>query len=75
MPTAICKCGRTTNSAMSNYWFADGKPTECYAAFDKEQGKWVEGCSLDKADTYSRKFIQELIRKKFKPVKVKMGKK
>jgi len=43
MASAKCKCGRLTNSALSNYWEKQGHPTECYAAFVK--GEWVKGCA------------------------------
>lgn len=61
MPEATCKCGRLTNSATSNYWDSDdGKPTQCYAAYDSKNG-WVEGCSLHRADSFTKKFAQALI--------------
>lgn len=68
MPTAVCKCGRTTNSTTSNYWETHGKPTQCYAAHDGE--KWVKGCSLGKADPSQWSFALKLIRKEFKELKI-----
>lgn len=61
MPTATCSgCGRATNSATSNYWQMGGKPTECYAAC--VDGKWVEGCAIDKTDEFIADFARRLIR-------------
>jgi len=56
MPTATCKtCGRTTNSACSNYWFNDDgsdfhEVTECYLAWNPDTKKWEKGCAYDKCD-------------------------
>ena len=59
-PVGICKgCGRQTNSATSDYWHKDRKPTECYAAFVK--GKWVKGCAYDKTGDFERDFADGLI--------------
>lgn len=49
-----------TNSALSNYWHKNGKPTECYAAYVDE--KWVEGCAIDKADSFNADFARKIIK-------------
>ena len=68
MPTAICKCGKKTNSATSNYWkvyqdnptaLNDVIPTECYAAI--EFGKWVKGCWFDEASDFDKRFAITVI--------------
>lgn len=61
-------CGRTTNSATSNYALdteIDGKTpkecgvaTQCYAAF--VDGKWVKGCSYGCLDPAARSVINHL---------------
>lgn len=61
MPTATCKCGRITNSTVSNYWDTKGEPTECYAAWDEAKARWVEGCALGKGSDFERAFAQGLI--------------
>ncbi len=43
-----------TNSAVSNYAINFGKPSECYAAYDK---KWIKGCAFDRADTVVKNYI------------------
>ena len=58
MPTAKCKCGSITNSAVSNYWFNDGHPTKCYARF--VDGKWTKGCAYDRADYATRISVDNL---------------
>lgn len=62
MPTATCQgCGRLTNSAVSDYWDHDRKPTKCKAAF--VDGRWVPGCDYgndaDDAEFYGDMFHQQ----------------
>lgn len=63
MPTAICKCGKTTNSAVSDYWTKPiGKVTKCYASW--EDGKWVKGCTEPPNDGYTKPFVEKMLAKK-----------
>ncbi len=70
MPVAKCtSCGRTTNSATSNYWSRteiDGKTpkefeiaTQCYAAC--VDGKWVEGCVYNDISSMQKKMLKKLL--------------
>jgi len=61
MPVANCTCGHQTNSACSNFWMQDGKPTECYARVIG--GTWSRGCGYDQADENEKQFADELIEK------------
>ena len=68
MPTAICKtCGRHTNSTTSNYWPNEHKKereaTQCYAAWDDNENRWVKGCAYEKIAGFYKKWIDELIGK------------
>ena len=71
MPVAKCiNCGRTTNSATSNYWSdteIDGKTTkemfvatQCYAAF--VNGKWIKGCVYNDIGQMKKKMLAKLLR-------------
>jgi hypothetical protein len=64
MPEARCRnCGYLTNSAVSNYCHTDDcVPTECYARWCGD--KWIEGCSIDKADPFLKRFSKNLISEK-----------
>lgn len=64
MPTGKCKgCGKLTNSATSNWWFAKNfEPTECYMAFD-EKNNPVKGCAFEKADPHMKKWVLDTIKK------------
>ena len=67
--TKCVNCGRTTNSATSNYFSnteMDGKTkkeicivTRCYAAF--VNGKWVKGCAYDDIDPMRKSMVDHLI--------------
>ena len=56
MPAATCTCGRETNSATSNYWRMQGKPTRCFVAMEK--GVWVKGCAWDEIATKMKPMYQ-----------------
>lgn len=65
MPIGTCVgCGRTTNSAVSNWWSTNtdgiGAATECYAAFVDEH--WTKGCAYDNADPLTKQFVDKLLR-------------
>lgn len=65
MPIGTCVgCGRTTNSATSNWWRTNsdgvGAATECYAAF--VNGQWIRGCAYARADPLTKGFVDKLIK-------------
>lgn len=61
MPSAKCKCGYVTNSAVSNYATVKpfGEPTECYARM--VEGKWQRGCAYDRASEFMKEFVNDLV--------------
>lgn len=73
MPTVKCRCGNTTNSAVSDYWMTVGskavanselekfEAAHCYAAFDEHSRRWVKGCSFDSADEFMQKTVLDLM--------------
>lgn len=57
------KCGRTTNTAVSDWTF---KPClealECYAAYEEDKG-WVKGCAYDKiTNGFDKQYVDRIIR-------------
>lgn len=55
MSSVICgKCGRSTNTAVSEYWGVskDGKALRCFAAWEND--RWVPGCGKDDKDEYAK---------------------
>ena len=62
-----CKrCGRYTNSMVSDYWDNDekkcyGSATKCYAAHVK--GGWVKGCGFDEADELTKEMVENFLKK------------
>ncbi len=59
MSSIVCTtCGRTSNTAVANYW-PDLVVTKCYAAF--EDGKWVRGCAYDEVRDYKKQMIDKLL--------------
>ncbi len=68
MPSIECAgCGRTTNTALSDWTNSidTGKATRCYAAWDEEKSRWVEGCGIndEDADRFSVYFAKKRILK------------
>jgi len=63
MPVVQCKCGNTTNSAVSDYWeqYSRGRKqaSECYAAL--VGGKWERGCAFQKASLFNKRFALQVI--------------
>jgi len=64
MSSIICfKCGGQTNTAVSD-WIepirSDGKANRCYAKW--ENNKWVEGCAYKEADSFTKYFVDKLIK-------------
>ncbi len=77
MPSGKCRgCGKTTNSATSNWWLhgllpksyftnypkEEGFSTECYLAWD-ENGTPVRGCGYSMCDPYMKKYVDDFIKK------------
>lgn len=70
MPVTKCEgCGRTTNSATSNYWSCTeidnetakefGVATQCYVSF--VMGLWVKGCVYDDICSMERSIVDVLL--------------
>ena len=62
MPEIICRnCKRTTNTGLS-YWInsPDGRADLCYATFIN--GKWEKGCGYEKADNFTKQYVDKLIK-------------
>ena len=61
MPTVRCKCGGTTNTAVSvvdDFMDWGEKADRCYAKY--ENGKWVKGCA--EPDIYAKNMFQNMLK-------------
>ena len=62
MPSGICKCGKLTNSATSNWWFTKGQPTKCFLAWELDGTLPQRGCGYKDCDPWMKKYVDDCIK-------------